>query len=235
MTWNVSNINKSHYRELQLKNLLDEVQPDVVTLTETELPSSDTTFAVENYTVWYPEPVGDKFRLLLLVRTHLVPISNPTVICRSTQDLWIKLPSGPLALGAVYRQWGKGKKEGMATFLEHVENISSTYNRTATLGDYNLDIGKKDDPNYYRAAMLREHLSGMENHGFSFMGPATNTYSSHGLFMSEGGDYNHRRSTLDHVYTHGLGERVAVAPSPTQPQTTCPWLPQSRCNARTRA
>ncbi len=106
MNWNVSDINKSHYRELQLENLLDEVQPDVVALTETELPSSDTTFAVKNYTVWYPEPVGDRFRLLLLVRTHLVPISNPTVICKSTQDLWIKLqlPCGPLALGAVYRQ-----------------------------------------------------------------------------------------------------------------------------------
>ncbi len=67
LTWNTANLARSADRETELERLLDDVGPDIAVLTETELPVSDVTFSVKNYTVYYPDSVMNKYRLVMLV------------------------------------------------------------------------------------------------------------------------------------------------------------------------
>ncbi len=207
MTWNVSNITRSNNKEIELEKLLDDVLPDIAVLTETELPSTDTTFTVKDYGVLYPEVADDKYRLLVLIKASLIPLANPTVIHKSKLDLWIKLqlPTGPLAVGAVYRQWQTNEKEDLDIVHQHVADVSGNYRRAALLGDLNLDMNRKYDTSYYRLNLLQTHIAHMEDHGFHFVGPYSPTYSSHGRFKDADGSYAQRSSTLDHYYALGLG------------------------------
>ncbi len=108
MTWNVANLTRSKAREIDLERLLEEHKPHVVVLTETELQIFDTTFTAKNYSVFYPDPAGEKYRLLLLIRCDLGTSTAPTILHKSALDIWVRLnlPSGALAVGGVYRQWG---------------------------------------------------------------------------------------------------------------------------------
>ena len=177
-------------------------------LTETELPASDSTFAVKNYSVYYPDLAGgSKYRLLVLVKLSLVPLCNPTVLFQSPLDLWIRLNlgSGPFVIGAVYRQWGSSikEKEEIAILHEHATAVAGAHARATILGDLNLDVSRRGDTGYYRLTMLEDHLDKLEDLGFHFKGPHTHTYHSHGHFGDDSGTTSQRRSTLDHVYALG--------------------------------
>ncbi len=224
MTWNVNNLTRSN-RELELENLLNDVQPDVIVLTETELPSLDTTLAIKNYTHFYPDPFLGKHRLLLAVRTALIPVCNPTVIHRSALDLWVKLSlhSGPLVVGGVYRQWNREEKEDLDILHSHAAAVASKYRRAAIVGDFNLDYSRRDDTSYYRHSHLSTHLVMMENLGFQFVGPTTHTFRSYGSFNNGGGYYSSKCSTLDHYYA--LGPRGASATAYTVPHAATDHLP----------
>ena len=218
MTWNVSNLTRSASRELELEHILDAQSPDVVVLTETELPAHDTTFAVKNYLVILPDLSNEtKFRLIVLVKQNLVPTLNPTVLFRSGLDLWMKinLRSGPLVIGAVYRQWGNCamEREGLALLHEHAASVAGAYGRAILLGDFNLDVSRRSDATYYRSSMLRAHLDGLSDLGFHFVGPNSPTYCSHGHFDDGTGTVSQRRSTLDHVYALG-SSRVSTTTIP---------------------
>ncbi len=79
---------RSKNRELALDELLDDVQPDIMALSETELTVTDTTFAVKNYVELFPNPCSNTFRLLLLIKKNLVSLCNPVVIIhKSAMDL----------------------------------------------------------------------------------------------------------------------------------------------------
>ena len=199
-------MSRSNSRELELGHLLDEQQPDVVVLTETELPASDSTFAVKDYSVFYPDLYADKYRILVLIKTCLVPLCNPTVLFQSSLDMWVRLglKSGPLVIGAVYRQW-RGhtqEREDLAVLHGHASAVAAAYKHAVVLGDVNLDMARVSDASYYRSRMLGDHLERMEDLGFSFLGPDTPTYCSHGHF-NDGSGPSQRKSTLDHVYALG--------------------------------
>ncbi len=215
IAWNVSSLARSASRELELEHLLDAQAPDVVVLTETELPVHDTTFAVKNYMVFLPDLSDEtKFRLIVLVRLSLVPSLSPAVLFRSGLDLWLKLTlcSGPLVIGAVYRQWGTAttEREGLATLHEHAAAVAGSYSRAVLLGDLNLDVSRGSDATYYRHSMLRGHLDKLDDLGFHFVCPSSPTYYSHGHFDDGSGTVSQRCSTLDHVYALGGGSVTAT-------------------------
>ncbi len=197
---------RSRNRELDLENLLDDVQPDIVALSETELPVTDTTFTVKNYTVLFPDSCSNKFRLLLLIKKSLVSLSNPVIIHKSALDLWVKLhlPAGPLIAAALYRQWGEKEAEELAVVHAHAASVASTYKRALIMGDANLDVMRRHDRQYYRHKLLEEHLQSLESVGFRFAGPESPTFYSHGRFDDGNGGASQRTSTLDHIYLLGL-------------------------------
>ena len=132
---------------------------------------------------------------------------------QSSLDLWVKLglKSGPLVIGAVYRQW-KGhaqELEDLATFHRHASAVAADCKRAVILGDFNLDMASKSDASYYRSRLLRDHLEKMEDLGYSFLGPDTPTYCSYRHF-DDGHGLSQRQSTLDHVYALGnVGNAMA--------------------------
>ena len=205
MTWNVANLTRSN-RETELERLLEEKEPHIVVLTETELRVFDTTFTVKNYSVLYPNPAGEKYRLLLLIRSDLAFTTAPSVLHKSALDIWVRLnlPSGSLAVGGVYRQWGgssttTNEKEDITIIHGHAADVAGSFRRAALLGDFNLDMAK-DCSTYYRHSMLEDHVDRLEDLGFLFVGPSSPTYHSHGCYSSLGGPINRRTSILDHVY-----------------------------------
>ena len=217
MTWNTANLARSADRETELERLLDDVGPDIAVLTETELPVSDVTFSVKNYTVYYPNSVMNKYRLVMLVKQPLIPLCNPTVIHKSHLDMWLKLhfPSGPLVVAGTYRQWSNNEVEDLAIMHKHAMDVAGSYGRAILLGDLNLDMGKRHDMSYYRHSLLQDHLAALEGMGFCFKGPSTPTFFSHGIFSNSDGTHSRRSSTLDHLYGMGVDvdkEEVSALP-----------------------
>ncbi len=209
---NVSNVARAHNREIELQCLLDKYSPNFVILTEVELPVSDNSFSVPNYLVLYPEPTANRYRLLLLVRLELVPVFSPAIIRKSHLDIWVKLvtPIGNVAIGGIYRQWGKEEETELAVIHGHLAEIGATFKKAIVAGDMNLAMCRRRDPSYYRRALLEQHLLHLEACGFQFMGPDTPTYTSHGRFTSSNGSTGHRMSILDHVYALGGGDDLEV-------------------------
>ncbi len=206
MTWNTANLARSTDRETELEGLLDDVNPDIVVLTETELPVTDVTFSVKNYTVYLPVSVMNKHRLVLLVKQPLIPLCNPTIIHKSHLDVWLKLsfPTGPLVVAGVYRQWSQNEVEDLGIVHGHAASVASSFGRAILLGDLNLDMGKAGDKSYYRHSLLQDHLDALEGMGFNFEGPNSPTFYSYGSFLNADGNYSQKSSTLDHIYGMGV-------------------------------
>ncbi len=125
-------------------------------------------------------------------------------------DTWIRLdtPTGPLIIGAAYRQWGTLTSE--AAEIEHFHNrcldLSARYGRILIIGDFNLDV-LRDSNGYSRGKMAASHLEAMANAGLVYCGPYTPTYRSHGSF----GNGGHRHTVIDHVYAKGIMPMVTVS------------------------
>ncbi len=58
---------------------------------------------MKNYSVFYPDLAGSKYRLLVVFKLSLVLLCNPTVLLKSSMDLWLKLSfcTGPFVIGSV--------------------------------------------------------------------------------------------------------------------------------------
>jgi exonuclease III len=78
VTWNCNGILHGTH-ELNLLNLLAATDPDIVTLSEVELPATAAPFAVDGYTSFYPLSGEGKSRVLILVKTELAACSNARV------------------------------------------------------------------------------------------------------------------------------------------------------------
>ncbi len=66
--WNAANVAWSLNREIELRLLLEEEKPDVVTLSEVELDERDSSFYVPGYMVSYSTPYAQKVRVLMLLK-----------------------------------------------------------------------------------------------------------------------------------------------------------------------
>ncbi len=189
--------------------LLDDLQPAVVALSETELGVSDVA-VFKNYKVFYPVPVPNRgYRLLLLVRENLA--ANPTVIRSSHIEIWVRLeaPCGVVVVGSIYRQWSVPleEEEDLIKLGESISVLSAKYERLVIIGDMNLNLAKLNDASYYRRRLLRLHMENISSNGFHIaneldMSP---TYYSHGIFEDKKeGSFGQRSGILDHIYYRGF-------------------------------
>ncbi len=195
-------------RELGAQLLLDEVNPIAVALTETEvLENDDVVF--KNYKVFYPLIASSgKFRLLLLLRDDWASKCTSKVLRTTTMGVCVKLeaPSGILVLGSIYRQWTTLEEVELRQLCDQITEIAEEYSRVLIMGDFNLDMARKEDPGYYRRRLLKLLLNCIEQTEFSitnlqYMAP---TYYSHGVFDDGDGSSSHKTSILNHIYFRGL-------------------------------
>ncbi len=204
---------RSRTRELELKALIDSHKPNVVVLSEVELNAEDSSFYIPGYTVFYPSPFKNKHRVLLLLQDLLVRRCNPSLLASSHQEIWIRLagPSGSWIVGACYRQWNGTESADLVSLLDNVSAFSSSSSRVLLAGDFNLDAARKDDPQYYRRAMLNTFLSRLDELGYVLENDVSiPTYQSHGSFQMAGGT-GHRESVLDLLFSLGTSRpRVRI-------------------------
>ncbi len=195
-------------RELGVQLLLDDVQPAVVALSETEVPKDDNV-VFNNYKVFYPlvSPSG-KFRMLLLLRDDWASKYSPQVFRTSTMGIWLRVeaPGGTIAIGAFYRQWSAREEEDLVELCDQILEISGEVGRVVIMGDLNLDLARMGDTGYYRRRLLRLLLGCIEQNelcvaNFQDMSP---TYFSHGTFIDGSGSASQKTSILDHIYYRGL-------------------------------
>ncbi len=206
---------RSRARELELRALIEVHRPDVVALSEVELDVEDSSFHIPGYTVFYPSPHMNRFRVLLLLMDQLVRQSNPLVLAVSHQEVWVRLsgPSGSWTVAACYRQWTSSEAADLTALCDNISKYSSSSARVLLVGDFNLDAARQTDPHYYRRAMLNTFLSRLEEHGYVLENDVNiPTYRSHGSYQSAAGT-GHRESVLDLVFSLGaldLRPRVRV-------------------------
>jgi hypothetical protein len=79
------------------------------------------------------------------------------------------------------------------------------------MGDFNLDIGRKDDVKYGKRSLLKEFLAAMSTTGLEYL-PTPVTWHSYGRFQD---GQVQRHSTVDHCYTLGVSATVRVLPDAT--------------------
>ncbi len=144
-------------------------------------------------------------RIILAVKDDLA-LAIKTLDSSST-DIWIELGSY-VVIGGVYRQWRtiNGEEADLAALHERARDVAARYKNVLVAGDFNLDVNRINDALYCRRSLLSAHLVEMEAAGFSFAGPFTDTYTSHGKY---GAKKVSRTSRLDHVYLAGIISREA--------------------------
>ncbi len=194
---------------MELRILLDETSPDVVTLCETELNEEDSSLFMPGYKTYYPTPYMHKLRVLLLLKDSLARSGNPVVLVTSHQEIWIRLScptSGSWTFAACYRQWSCNEREDFSTLCDNVAKFSASSSKLLLMGDFNLDVARQADPLYYRRKMLSTFLSLLDELGFTLENDAgLPTYRSHGCFQS-GETLRHRESVLDLIFSLGIQE-----------------------------
>ena len=104
MTWNASNLSRGVTKGLALQNLLSLNNIDVAIVTETELPSTASPYAVKGYTSFFPTVLqGDKIRVLALVKSDLATTSGAKIRkdLMSERGLSVWLELGTLLVGGI--------------------------------------------------------------------------------------------------------------------------------------
>ncbi len=198
MTYNVANLTRSKTKELDLAKLISDCRPDLIILTETELPATDTITFPDYVSFLAPPSSLGTIRLAILARTHLA--SSAQLIEATPMDVWLRIPNLSFTVAAVYRQWSE-PNEGAAIASFHERCLANTakVDRVFVCGDFNLAFDRQDDPAYSRYCMLKDHLAAMSAAGLEYVGPFSPTFFSHGMYNGA-----RRVSILDHGYAAGL-------------------------------
>ncbi len=194
-------------RELEVQLLLDDLQPAVVALSGSDLAVHDSVM-FKNYKVFYPLAAQKRgFRLLLLVREDLARRFNPVVVKSTCMAIWLRLeaPCGSVMIAAIYRQWTDQEEEDLAVLHESIRDMSARYERLIVMGDFNLNLAKKDDTTYYRHRLLKLHLACLEENGLIVANKLdwSPTFYSYGRFEDKNGTVIQKCSILDHIYYKG--------------------------------
>jgi hypothetical protein len=113
---------------------------------------------------------------------------------------------GALLLAAVYRQWkstAELEKAELEILAEQIEKASTMSRGVVLAGDFNLDMGKVNDPSYRCRTLLETFRATVSKAGLVYHATPT-TWRSYGCFQDGSTEYEHRFSTIDHVYTSGV-------------------------------
>ncbi len=195
MTYNIANITRSSTRELELLHLVQTSTPDVVVITECELPP-EGTISIPGYVSYlaHASPIG-KIRLAMLVVNDLA--ATASVISTTSMDIWVSLPG--ILLGGIYRQWAVSDEASeLAAFHARCASIASNASKVFIVGDFNLDMARLGDPSYCRSSLLATNCEAMDSLGLTYIGPSSPTYFSYGKYKGAT-----RCSTLDYGYIAG--------------------------------
>ena len=196
LTWNVSRLTPT--RQLVLQHLLNPASPDVMAVTEAELPMAEAiSVHLPGYSTVLPKH-GDKVRLFLLVKHGIEFSSLPTK--EDVPAIWILLRDFRLVVGGIYRQFSSCEQRGisfesdqMSALENQIRKFDPKY-KTCILGDLNLDMSRINDTTYSRRDLLRRWTEILHSTGVCWK-PTGPTWQSYGTFSGA-----HRSSILDHVY-----------------------------------
>ena len=205
LEWNTRSLNGSKLLAVMAK--INDLKPDAVVLTETELEIGDKP-NVPGYTTLLPRVLESSVvRTVMLIKKSLhpqqleSPADIPVVVVRI----------GKTVLLGVYRQfallspaghsqtWGRGQGEKFESqqldaLEELVRTVSDRFSTVYITGDLNLDPTRLGEATYYKNNLLSRWLSLLEELGITWC-PTGHTYTSDGKF-----DGIHRKSVLDHFY-----------------------------------
>ena len=186
------------------------MNPDVAVLTEVDLMKFDAQAVFLPGYICHtcaPNP-DDKIRLLVLTKksvkvssVHLAP-GLPVVV----------LDLGRVSLVGLYRQFSSDGNKGLPLELTQLESLMSFIDQRCCdkaaiiAGDINLDMSKKNDPEYRRQPLLTAWLAAISRLGSQWI-PTPHTWKSYGSHGTAG----HHYSTLDHIYApSGTGATATI-------------------------
>jgi hypothetical protein len=217
MTWNANNMTFGQ-KENILRNILETNDIDLAVITEAELPYAYVEgYNITGYTAHFPFIKKDsKARVFILVKNKLASLTQTKtqLMTSSPQTVWVEaaLPSGTIILGGIYRTWTAATD---CTVLDDLNDTIAQMEMAATgskhviiMGDFNIDLNRLDDTNFYSQRGLLNTLTGATSRiGLEYL-PTGNTYKSHGKYHHQDGTHDNRQSRIDHVYTAGVNARA---------------------------
>ncbi len=213
LTWNARTL--SGAKVLSLRLLIERHNPDVVVVTEAEIPRGEAPPHLVGYDSHVPS-IEESSRTRIVVYTDK---RFSAIQIKTPQDLPIVIIHlAAFTLVGLYRQFalpggvvnstirGTTFEAGqLALIAEQISKASDDAARHSLIvtGDINLDIARQEDPTY-RRELLKEWRELMNEHGLTWLktGP---TFTSDGTF---GG--THRESTLDVFYTRTTRRMAAT-------------------------
>ena len=187
---------------LEVTSKIQSMKPDMAIITESEITVGDTPI-VPGYTTFLPKMSESVLvRVIMFIKNE----HHAEQIFTSALDIqMVAAKVGSSAFVGIYRQFSMVTKSGtvrssvfeseqLNNIIEEVRAVSDRHKSLYLAGDFNLDIARADDPNYYKQHLLHRWTAFTEELGlrWSETGP---TFMSDGIFNGE-----HRFSTIDHVY-----------------------------------
>ena len=181
---------------------IQSLKPDVVIITESEIAVGDTPI-VPGYSTFLPKMSESILvRVIMLVKNEH---HAEQIFLKSYDIQMVAAKVGSSAFVGLYRQFSMITKNGtvrssafesqqLNTITEELREVSNNYKSLYLAGDFNLDMARAHDPEYYKLVLLQRWSSFTEELGLRWAetGP---TFMSDGVFNGE-----QRFSTLDHVY-----------------------------------
>jgi hypothetical protein len=102
------------------------------------------------------------------------------------------------------------KRTHLMTLIDQITRAAETP-RFVLMGDFNLNVERKDDPSYSRRKLTNEFTAAVTATGFKYLETPT-TFHSYGRFLD---GHVQRHSTLDHCYVVGVNAAVKLLPNAT--------------------
>ena len=203
LTWNTHTLGGC--KLLAVNTKISDVRPDIVVLTEAELQLWDTPTVQGYKTMVHSVSRSALVRTIMLTRKNLH--AEQIDLSWATDIPVIAARIGDVAVIGLYRAFTLITKSGtirgepfeaeqISVIEQVVRSISERFKEVYLVGDFNLDILRLEDEEfYYRRQLLDRWMSFTNEMGLT-LHKTGHTFKSYGLFNGK-----HKLSALDHVYT----------------------------------
>lgn len=156
-------------KEEELKSLINNIQPNIVHLQETDVNNYDSQrpFHFPGFSTIVGR--GEKKRVMSFVKLNTFR-SYVSEISNKGQQIWIKLelPNGKtIKTCNFYREWNMNQEEDINDLMEKIEADKSS--TTIIVGDWNLDLQKSS--NYAHKTMAQSTKRRIQEAGFKILSP----------------------------------------------------------------